>query len=42
MVGQQLLMNRTKLGREMREAQLKRAQAKAQAKAGPKTIAGRR
>ena len=42
MVGQQLLMNRTKLGREMREAQLKRAQAKAQAKAGPKTIPGRR
>jgi len=42
MVGQQLLMNRTKLGREMREIQLKRAQAKAQAKAGPKTIQGRR
>jgi YidC/Oxa1 family membrane protein insertase len=42
MVGQQLLMNRTKLGREMREIQMKRAQAKALAKAGPKTIQGRR
>jgi YidC/Oxa1 family membrane protein insertase len=42
MVGQQLLLNRTKLGREMREIQLKRAQSKALAKAGPKTIAGRR
>lgn len=42
MVGQQLLMNRTALGREMREIQLKRAQAKAQAKAAPRTIQGRR
>jgi YidC/Oxa1 family membrane protein insertase len=42
MVGQQLLLNRTALGREMREIQMKRAQAKAQAKVGPKTIQGRR
>jgi YidC/Oxa1 family membrane protein insertase len=42
MVGQQLILNRTALGREMRDIQVKRAQAKAQAKAGPKTIAGRR
>ena len=42
MVGQQLILNRTALGREMREIQMKRAQAKAQAKAGPKTIPGRR
>jgi len=42
MVGQQLLMNRTKLGREMREIQMKRAQAKAKLNAGPKTIPGRR
>ncbi len=42
MVGQQLLLNRTALGREMREIQLKRAEAKAKAKAAPKTIAGRR
>jgi len=42
MVGQQLLMNRTKLGREMREIQMKRAQQKAQAKIAPKTIQGRR
>ena len=42
MVGQQLVLNRTALGREMREIQLKRAQAKAQAKAAPKTIQGRR
>jgi len=46
MVGQQLILNRTALGREMREIQVKRAQAKAQAKtlakAGPKTIQGRR
>lgn len=42
MVGQQLLMNRTALGREMREIQLKRAQAKAKANVAPKTIQGRR
>jgi YidC/Oxa1 family membrane protein insertase len=43
MVGQQLLMNRTALGKEMREIQLKRAQAKAKANAAaPKTIQGRR
>jgi YidC/Oxa1 family membrane protein insertase len=43
MVGQQLVLNRTALGREMRDIQLKRAQAKAQAKkAIPKTIQGRR
>jgi YidC/Oxa1 family membrane protein insertase len=45
MIAQQLLMNRTALGREMREIQLKRAQQKAQATAGrsaPKTIQGRR
>jgi YidC/Oxa1 family membrane protein insertase len=45
MVGQQLLMNRTALGREMREIQLKRAQAKAKLNAGKaaaKTIQGRR
>lgn len=43
MVGQQLILNRTALGREMREIQLKRAEAKkAKANAGPKTIAGRR
>ncbi len=34
MVGQQLLINRTALGREMREIQQKRAAAKAKAKAG--------
>ncbi len=33
MAGQQLIMNRTKLGKEMREIQLKRAEAKAKAKA---------
>lgn len=42
MVGQQLVLNRTALGKEMREIQLKRAEAKARAKAAPKTIAGRR
>ncbi|HEX5284917.1 MAG TPA: membrane protein insertase YidC [Bryocella sp.] len=42
MVGQQLVLNRTALGKEMREIQLKRAEAKAKAKAAPKTIAGRR
>jgi YidC/Oxa1 family membrane protein insertase len=42
MVGQQLVMNRTALGREMRDIQLKRAQAKAKANAPPKTIQGRR
>jgi YidC/Oxa1 family membrane protein insertase len=42
MVGQQLLLNRTALGREMREIQMKRAQQKAQAKVVPKTIQGRR
>jgi YidC/Oxa1 family membrane protein insertase len=42
MVAQQLIMNRTKLGREMREIQVKRAQAKAKANAAPKTIQGRR
>lgn len=42
MVGQQLVMNRTALGREMREIQLKRAEAKARANAAPKTIQGRR
>ena len=33
MAGQQLVMNRTALGKEMREIQLKRAEAKAKAKA---------
>jgi hypothetical protein len=42
MVGQQLVLNRTALGREMREIQLQRAEAKKKAKAAPKTIAGRR
>lgn len=42
MVAQQLALNRTALGREMREIQLKRAQAKAKAKAAPKTIQARR
>jgi YidC/Oxa1 family membrane protein insertase len=42
MVAQQLIMNRTALGREMREIQLQRAQRKAQAKQVPKTIPGRR
>ena len=43
MVAQQLAMNRTALGREMREIQLKRAQAKkARNNAAPKTIQGRR
>ncbi|HXS11620.1 MAG TPA: membrane protein insertase YidC [Acidobacteriaceae bacterium] len=42
MVGQQLILNRTALGREMREIQLKRAEAKARAKAAPKTIQARR
>jgi YidC/Oxa1 family membrane protein insertase len=46
MVGQQLILNRTAIGREMREIQLKRAQAKAAAKAnaktGQRTIQGRR
>ncbi len=42
MVGQQLVLNRTALGREMREIQLQRAEAKKKAKAAPKTIQGRR
>lgn len=45
MVGQQLVMNRTALGREMREIQLKRAKLKAQGKAkaaAGKVIQGRR
>jgi YidC/Oxa1 family membrane protein insertase len=43
MVAQQLLLNRTKLGREMRDIQMQRAKAKTLAKAaGPKTIPGRR
>ncbi|HZQ44064.1 MAG TPA: membrane protein insertase YidC [Acidobacteriaceae bacterium] len=42
MVGQQLVLNRTALGKEMREIQLKRAEAKKKAKMAPKTIAGRR
>jgi YidC/Oxa1 family membrane protein insertase len=42
MAGQQLIMNRTALGKEMREIQMKKAQQKAQSKAGPKVIQGRR
>ncbi|HEY4009545.1 MAG TPA: membrane protein insertase YidC [Acidobacteriaceae bacterium] len=47
MVAQQLIMNRTALGREMRDIQLKRAEAKKKAKAGTpgtaaRTIQGRR
>jgi YidC/Oxa1 family membrane protein insertase len=42
MVGQQLILNRTAIGREMREIQLKRAEAKAKNKAAQKTIQGRR
>ncbi|HTV07725.1 MAG TPA: membrane protein insertase YidC [Candidatus Aquilonibacter sp.] len=42
MVGQQLILNRTAIGREMREIQLQRAQAKAKNKAVQKTIQGRR
>lgn len=42
MVGQQLVLNRTALGKEMRDIQLKRAEAKKKAKMAPKTIAGRR
>lgn len=42
MVGQQLILNRTAIGREMREIQLKRAAAKAKNKAAQKTIPGRR
>ena len=41
MMGQQLVMNRTSLGREMRELQLKRARLKASGGAG-KVIQGRR
>jgi hypothetical protein len=42
MVAQQLILNRTAIGREMREIQLKRAEAKAKNKAVQKTIQGRR
>ena len=42
MVGQQLILNRTSIGREMREIQLKRAEAKKKNKAVQKTIPGRR
>jgi YidC/Oxa1 family membrane protein insertase len=44
MIAQQLVLNRTALGREMREIQLKRARQKAQATGSPapKTIQGKR
>jgi YidC/Oxa1 family membrane protein insertase len=42
MIAQQLVMNRTGLGREMREIQAKRAQRKAQGKPVAKTLQGRR
>jgi YidC/Oxa1 family membrane protein insertase len=42
MIAQQLVMNRTALGREMREIQLQRAKRKAQGKPVAKTLQGRR
>jgi YidC/Oxa1 family membrane protein insertase len=43
MIAQQMVMNRTALGRELRELQMKRARNKTQNKAAPaKVIQGRR